>query len=285
MPDLDYIVCDVFTERPLAGNQLAVFTDGSGVSGDTMQALARETNYSETTFLLPPTKDADALVRIFTPGRELPFAGHPTLGTAFVLAAARGLTTVRLETGMGVIPVLFDRVSEGGGFGWMRQPIPQVSPYPAASALLDALGVRQSVLPVELYDLGIRHVFATLESPASVAALTPDFARIARLPGDAGVNAFAGSGTRWKTRMFAPGHGVDEDPATGSAAGPLALHLVRHGRIGYGEEIVIEQGVEVGRPSELHARIQGRGEHVESVEVGGGVVVVARGRFTLPNPS
>jgi trans-2,3-dihydro-3-hydroxyanthranilate isomerase len=164
----------------------------------------------------------------------------------------------------------------------MTQPLPTVEPYEAAADLLAALGVTRSELPVELYDNGIQHVYVTLGSEDEVAALRPDLARLADLPAVIGINCFAGSGRRWKTRMFAPGDGVPEDPATGSAAGPLALHLARHGRIAFGEEIEISQGAEIGRPSTLYARVEGAPDAVERVEVGGSAVIVARGEFRLP---
>jgi trans-2,3-dihydro-3-hydroxyanthranilate isomerase len=125
-------------------------------------------------------------------------------------------------------------------------------------------------------------VYVALESEDAVAAVRPDLSRVAELPGVVGINCFAGSGSSWKTRMFAPVDGVPEDPATGSAAGPLALHLARHGRIGFGDEIEISQGVEVGRPSTLYALARGSAHDVEAVEVGGSAVIVARGEFRLP---
>jgi trans-2,3-dihydro-3-hydroxyanthranilate isomerase len=127
----------------------------------------------------------------------------------------------------------------------------------------------------------LRHVYVTLASEDAVAALKPDLARLSALPDVLGVNTIAGSGSRWKTRMFAPSGGVPEDPATGSAAGPLALHVARHGRIAFGDEIEISQGAEIGRPSTLYARVDGSPEKVEKVEVGGSAVVVARGEFRL----
>ena len=282
MSTLRYVVVDVFTEQPLQGNQLAVFTDARDLDESLMQRLAREINFSETVFVLPAEGDGHARIRIFTPTIEMPFAGHPTLGTAFVLGAPMQLDGIRLETARGVIPVTLQR--DGGRivFGRMAQPIPSVEPYAAVEELLAALGVERSELPVELYDNGIQHVYVALESEAAVAELTPDLRTLARLPAVIGINAFAGSGTNWKTRMFAPGDGVPEDPATGSAAGPLALHLARHGRIDFGDEIEISQGVEIGRPSTLFARASGSADTVETVEVGGSAVVVARGEFRLP---
>ena len=278
-----YVVVDVFTDKPLQGNQLAVFTDGRDLETDTMQALAREMNFSETVFVLPAEGEAHARIRIFTPTIEVPFAGHPTLGTAFVLAAPLQLDEIRLETGRGVVPIRLERDGGRVSFGRMSQPLPTVEPYAEEAELLAALGVEASTLPVEVYDNGIQHVYVALESEDAVAELRPDLGRLSTLPAVLGINCFAGSGSRWKTRMFAPGDGVPEDPATGSAAGPLALHLARHGRIAFGDEIEITQGVEIGRPSTLYARVEGSADAVERVEVGGSAVIVARGEFRLPS--
>jgi trans-2,3-dihydro-3-hydroxyanthranilate isomerase len=279
VPTLRYVVADVFTDTALSGNQLAVFTDAREVDDVTMQALAREMNFSETVFVLPPSEGGHAHIRIFTPATELPFAGHPVLGSAFVLGGPLQLTEIRLETGAGIVPVVLEREGARIVFGWMSQPIPDWEPFERAAELLALLGV-ESELPVELYHLGPQHVFVALASPDQVAALSPDFAALARLT-HAGVNCFSRSGARWKTRMFAPSSGVAEDPATGSAAGPLAIHLARHGRIRFGDEIEIEQGAELGRPSRLHARVEGSSERIERVEVGGSAVIVARGEFRI----
>ncbi len=281
MRTLRYVLVDVFTSRPLEGNALAVFTDARGLDPATMQALARETNLSETTFVLPPEKGGHARVRIFTPAREVPFAGHPTLGTAFVLGGPMQSDEVRLETGRGIVPVRLEREGAKIIFGWMRQPLPTAALFEPREDLFRALGVAGSELPVERYDNGIPHVYVALSSPEAVASLAPDHAALARL-GDVGVNTFWSSGTRARTRMFAAAHGVNEDPATGSAAGPLALHLVRHGRLAYGEELEISQGAEVGRPSTLYARVYGSDAGVEAVEVGGAAVILGRGEISLP---
>jgi len=275
-----YVVCDVFTRTPLAGNQLGVFTDARGIPEAQLQALARELNFSETTFVYPPEAGGHVRMRIFTPRAEVPFAGHPTLGTAFVLAAPLQLVEIRIETGRGIVPVRLEREGARIVFGRMEQPLPSIEPFARADELLAALGLDRSELPVELYDNGLRHVYVALASTDAVAALRPDRARLSSL-GGVGVNCFAGDGARWKTRMFAPEFGVDEDPATGSAAGPLALHLARHGRIGFGDEIEIAQGAEIGRPSTLYARVDGSADAVERIEVGGSAVVVARGEFRL----
>jgi trans-2,3-dihydro-3-hydroxyanthranilate isomerase len=276
----DYVLLDVFTDTPLEGNQLAVFPDAGGLSARVMQRLARETNLSETVFAGAPEQGGDARIRIFTPLAELPFAGHPVLGSAVVVAAALERDEVALETAAGVVPVRLERGDGRVTSGWMRQPIPTWSRFDRERELLAALGVKRSGLPVEVYVNGPRHVYVELDEERSVAQLEPDPRSLAAL-GELGVSCFAGSGARWKTRMFAPALGVPEDPATGSAAGPLAAHLARHGRIAFGAEIEIRQGSELGRPSLLRARVEGRPERIELVEVGGSAVIVARGRFLL----
>jgi trans-2,3-dihydro-3-hydroxyanthranilate isomerase len=278
-----YVVADVFTDRPLEGNQLAVFTDAREIPEELLQPLAREINFSETVFVLPPEQGGHARIRIFTPSTELPFAGHPTLGSAFILAAPLQLGEIRLETLAGVIPVRLEREGARISFGWMEQLVPTVEPFPDEDALLAALRVERSELPIELYDNGMRFAYVALGSEDDVARVQPDFTALAEvLAGRMGASLVAGSGTKWKTRMFAPGSGVPEDPATGSAAGPLAVHLARHGRIAPGDEIEISQGAEIGRPSTLFARVEGSPEQVERVEVGGSAVTVARGEFRLP---
>ena len=277
-----YVVCDVFTDTPLTGNQLAVFTDARELPEHRLQDLARELNYSETVFVYPAVGEgAHAKIRIFTPGVEVPFAGHPTLGAAFVLAGPLQLAEIRLETGNGVVPVRLEREGPQIVFGRMEQPVPAIAPYGDEAGLLAALGVERSELPVEVYDNGLHNVFVTLSSEAEVAALKPDLARLADVGEVLGVNTIAGAGLRWKTRMFIPSGGIAEDPATGSAAGPLALHLARHGRIAFGDEIEITQGVEIKRPSKLYARVDGSTDAIERIEVGGSAVVVARGEFRL----
>jgi trans-2,3-dihydro-3-hydroxyanthranilate isomerase len=274
-----YVVADVFTDRPLAGNQLAVFTDAREIPEELLQPLAREMNFSETVFVYRAEGEGHARIRIFTPVSELPFAGHPVLGTAFVLGAPLQLGEIRLETGVGIVPVALEREEGRIVFGRMSQPIPTVQPFERAEELLVALRVEGSELPLELYESGLGNVYVLLPSEEAVASVAPDLGAVADVMGTVHACCAAGSGARWKLRMFAPADGVPEDPATGSAAGPLACHLARHGRIGFGEEIVISQGAEIGRPSTLHARVEGSRERIEKVEVGGSAVVVARGEF------
>jgi trans-2,3-dihydro-3-hydroxyanthranilate isomerase len=279
VPTFRYVLADVFTDRPLEGNGLAVFTDAREIPEETLQPLAREMNLSETVFVYPADGDGHARIRIFTPVSELPFAGHPVLGTAFVLGAPLQLGEIRLETGVGVVPVALEREDGRIVFGRMSQPVPTVQPFERAEELLAALRVEGSELPLELYESGLGNVYVLLSSEEAVASVAPDLGAVATTMGAVHACCVAGSGARWKLRMFAPADGVPEDPATGSAAGPLACHLARHGRIGFGEEIVISQGAEIGRPSTLHARVEGSPERIEKVEVGGSAVVVARGEF------
>jgi trans-2,3-dihydro-3-hydroxyanthranilate isomerase len=272
-----YLVVDVFTSSPLQGNQLGVFLDGRPFDSEQMQRLARELKFAETVFLLPPRDGGDVRIRIFTPSNELPFAGHPVLGTAFVTGHAIGAEAVTLETGAGAVPVELERDGDRIAFGRMRQPIPTWEPFAREAELLAAVGVESSLLPVELYRNGPEHVYIRLPSAEAVSALVPDMTALNEL--NVGTNCFAGSGRRWKTRMFYPAAGVPEDAATGSAAGPLAVHLARHGEIEFGEQIEISQGAEMGRPSVLYATAAGDGDRITSVEVGGVAVVVAEGRY------
>ncbi len=277
VPTLRYVVVDVFTDTALAGNQLAVFTDARAIDGDLMQGLAKEIGFSETAFVLPAEGGGTARLRIFNPTTEMRFAGHPVLGAAWVLAQPLQRGVVELETGSGTVPVEIERDESGAlVFGRMAQPVPTVEPYPDG-ALLAALGVQGSSLPVELYDNGATHIIVALDSEDAVAALSPEPSAIAEF-GVTGVNCVARAGHRWKLRMFWP---LGEDAATGSAAGPVACHLCRHGLVEWGEWVEISQGVEIGRPSTLFARADGAGGQIVGVLCGGRAVVVARGEFRL----
>ena len=279
-----YTIADVFTDVPLQGNQVAVFTDASGLSDELMQRTAREMNLSETVFAFrAEDPNAHLRVRIFTPATELPFAGHPVLGTAFVVGRAMGSNVVRLQSGLGVVPVTLERAGAGEPtYGEMEQFVPALEPFDAVDELVAALGGAPDAgaLPIAAYRNGPVHVYVEFPSEESVAALRPDLGALGRL-GAYGINCFAGSGQRWKTRMFGPALGVAEDPATGSAAGPLAVHLARHGRVAFGTDIEIVQGVEIGRRSVLRARAEGSAERIERVFVGGSAVIVARGEYRL----
>jgi trans-2,3-dihydro-3-hydroxyanthranilate isomerase len=287
-PEHPYTILDVFTAAPLAGNPLAVFTEGEAVPSRLMLPAARELHLSETVFVLPGDDEADAGVRIFTPHAELPFAGHPVLGAAFVVGAARDLATVRLRTSAGIVPIKLTRHHGEIVYGEMEQPLPTVREFEREQELLTALGASRPVLPLEIYRNGPTHVMVGLADAEQLAALDPDMSALAKL-GPIGIDCFAavdpaagpGEHTRVNCRVFCPGMGIPEDPATGSAAGPLGLHLARHGWYTPGQTLTLTQGVEMQRPSELSVRIEGSGEHPTRVNVGGSAVVVARGHFRL----
>lgn len=275
---LRYVLCDVFTETPLEGNPLCVFTDARALDAAKMQALARELNLSETTFVLPPEQGGHARVRIFTPGRELPFAGHPTLGTAFVLGGPLQMEEIRLELAVGIVPVRLEREGARVSYGWMTQPTPQRSAAPDERAVLEALGLRSGTLAWQAYDNGVRHLCIGVAERELVSGLTPDFSALARAC-NFGVGVFHYDGQVCKARYFAPAGGINEDPATGSFAGPLALQLLADGRLRPGEILRIEQGAEIQRPSTLYARVSDDAQ--QRVEVGGCARIVARGQFLI----
>lgn len=275
----DYVIADTFTEQPLSGNPVAVFINANSLRATDMQRIARELNLSEITFVFPPRKDGDYWVRIFTPVNELPFAGHPTLGTAFVLGQDFAGKILKFETGMGTIPFALQRDATGALVSvQMEQPLPSWSAYEYAPKVLEALSLKRSELPVEMYVNGPRHVFVGLKDVASLQALKPDLRIFAQLE-DVAINCFAGHGQHWRARMFSPAYGVSEDAATGSAAGPLALHLIRHGRLRFGQTIDILQGAEIGRPSLMRAQVNGRPGQIGPIQVSGNGVIVAQGRF------
>lgn len=281
-----YVVADVFTEQALQGNPVAVYVDARGLDGTTMQRIAREMNLSETVFVLPAEADGDVRVRIFTPVNELPFAGHPTLGTAVVLGETHRGDVLTMETGMGTVPFSLRRKGILVTGVTMAQPVPEWAAYPEADHLLKALGIAASTTPVEVYRNGPRHVYVGVPTVAELSALRPDLLALAEHR-DMAANCFAPWNGEWRARMFSPAYGVAEDAATGSAAGPLAIHLARHGLADWDEEIVIHQGVEMGRHSVMRARaIPATGpdaelDTVDQVEVSGTAVVVARGDLDL----
>lgn len=304
MRRLHYHRVDVFTDRAFGGNPLAVFTNGRGVAAETMQAIAKEFNLSETTFVLPPD-DArhDWRVRIFTPGHELPMAGHPTVGTSFVLAREHmiarrdsGETDITLEEGVGPVPV---RVSFEGGepvFAEMSQPLPAFGPRladagaAAAMLSLEAEDIDAS-LPLEVVSCGVPFLFVPLRSLDAARRVRPRAELIERAAADGippEVFVFTreveGADSTVHSRMFAPGIGITEDPATGAASGPLGCYLVRHGLVECdpAAEIVSEQGLEMGRPSFIRIRIEQKGGDVTAVRVGGQCHFMGEGFIEIP---
>ena len=299
---LQYRIVDVFTDRIFGGNPLAVFLDGTGVTGDEMQSLAKEMNLSETTFVLPPENAENHFrVRIFTPGGELPMAGHPTVGTCFVLAregripATGDLVRVRLEEKVGLIPVDLHFKNGAPEMIWMTQPRPKFGPKvlnveTAAEMLTLNSSDIDARLPIEIVSCGVRYPIVPLRSLDAVRRLRfrADIAR--RELGAVGgsevlvfTTEVENTGATVHSRMFAPEFGIPEDPATGSAAGPLGAYLVKHGVIHADPtaEILNEQGIEMGRPSFLHVRITRDGDEISEVNVGGTCVFVGAGKIFL----
>ena len=297
-----YLHYDVFTSEPLVGNQLAVVLDGRGLSSERMQAIAREMAFSETTFILPAEQpDTDVRMRIFTPGSELPMAGHPTIGSTFALAHAGVIepNRQRFVFGLGVGPTPVDLEWEGGRlrFAWMTQLNPEFeAPIAQRTAVAAAIGLEERDLVAELplQSIGCGgpvYLMVPLRDNAAVDRAITDASAVARLKASTGIDRAlflftilsSGPEPAIHSRMFAPEYGIVEDPATGSAAGPLGGYLVRHGldRGDAARRIVNFQGVAMGRPSRIHIEITERGGEIEQVRVGGEALLIARGELLV----
>ena len=295
----DYALLDVFAEAPLEGNQLAVFCDARGLSTEEMQAIARETRLSETTFILPRAPEVErergVQVRIFTPREELPFAGHPTLGTATWLylnhPVFAGADTITLDLQVGPIPVSFHTQQNGLGiFSTMRQNDPVFGQIHDRTEVARALGLSvddlDPALPIQTVSTGMAFCIVPLRSLEVAARLSvpqqtaqPYLARSGARFFYCITRADAASGADWHARMqFYNG----EDPATGSASGCAISYLVRHSLAGPGAQIIIEQGVEMLRPSRIYASASRDGDRVHNVLVSGRTIPIATGRFFLP---
>jgi trans-2,3-dihydro-3-hydroxyanthranilate isomerase len=282
---IPYTFVDVFTETALAGNQLAVFTDAATLAPALMQRLAREMNIAESTFVLGH-RDGRARVRIFTPEMEIPFAGHPTLGTAAVLVAASGDGNgdIVLELGVGDVPVTV-RKTDYGARAELLAPVAVAQPCPlSVEELAAAVGLTpealEPALPPATWSTGNAFLMLAVRDSAAV---TRARLRLTERPAGwpLGIVLFALSGTEVHARVFVPGSVVAEDPATGSANAPLVAFLHAAGRIGEGEVLTTRQGLEIGRPSRLEARMIRDGAGVLRPSVAGGVVRAASGAFTL----
>ncbi|MBI3090799.1 MAG: PhzF family phenazine biosynthesis protein [Candidatus Tectomicrobia bacterium] len=294
-----FVQVDVFTSVPFGGNQLAVFTDARELDDRRMLAIAREMNYSESTFIFPTsTPGADWRVRIFTPGGEVPFAGHPTLGTAFVLADAGMLkpaaetTTMVLELGVGLIPVELRRGAQGIDLVTMEQKLPRYGPvFQDAGLVAEALSIPAAEitgagLPMEVVWTGLHFLMVPVCSLKAMQRMRVNLDAFERIFADLPTNllyAFCretvAAAAQVHARMFAPGINVPEDPATGSASGCLGAYLARHGLLPEGPtaRLVAEQGLEMQRPSRILIEVRRRGEEITAIRVGGQVVKVAEG--------
>ncbi len=296
-----YLHYDVFTDHLFGGNQLAVFLDGRGLATETMQAIAKEMNFSETTFVLPAEKQGtDARLRIFTPGEEMPAAGHPTIGTTFALARAgaidRGRQSFTFGCNIGPVPVAMTWNGDDLSFAWMTQSLPafgEAMPDPARTAAalsLSPAAVAGTGHPVQVVSCGVPFLFVPLTTRSAVdnvvvnPALLEELLRATKSaahgvfvfsaqPGDARATVYS--------RMFAPDLGVMEDPATGIASGPLGCYLVRHKIVQpeKAEAMISLQGVKMGRPSHVHISIGVDKGEIASVRVGGEAVLA--GEATL----
>ena len=301
MRRLRYHRVDVFTDQPFGGNQLAVYTDGRGLSTELMQKIAKEMNFSETTFVLPPDDPAnDYRVRIFTPAQELPMAGHPTIGTSYVLVKEHMVersgreTEIILEEGVGPVPVRVELLDGMPVFAEMQQPLPAFGPrFEDVDALAEVLGLEPAALtdtglPAEVVSCGVPFLFVPLRDLQAIRGV-----RLRLDAWDRHLRDFAApnlflftreverEGSNVHSRMFAPGLGLGEDPATGGASGPLGCYLVRHHvfAAGAGESrFTSEQGIEMGRPSLIKIRIGHDGaHHITAVRVGGECVFMGEG--------
>ncbi len=291
-----YLHLDVFTPAPLSGNQLAVFLEPPVWPDETMQAIAREMSFSETTFVYPPVHAGSlAQVRIFTPGGELPMAGHPTIGTTFALAQqgriSHGTKHVTLDLGVG--PTLVDLEWDGAvrklRFAWMTQPLPTFGPvFENRDEVARALGLEPadlaSDLPVQIVSCGVPFAYLPLASRHAVdqvAVVRPAWQRACASNSfeEHMIFVFAidhekTAPVRLYSRMFDPLLGIAEDPGTGGASGPLGAYLVRHEVVsGHVCEFLSHQGVKMQRPCEISIRIESEGKDITRVQVGGTAIV------------
>jgi trans-2,3-dihydro-3-hydroxyanthranilate isomerase len=304
MKHLHYCLVDVFTNQPFGGNQLAVFPDARDQTPQTMQALAKELNLSENAFVLPAQDPAsDYRVRFFTPAVELPMAGHPTVGTAFVLAHEGMIqlvepeTTITFEEGVGAVPVTLTVRKGQLDLIQMRQPLPTFGPvFADREAIAQMLSLHPALLdttlPLEVVSCGVPFLFVPVKSLEAMRAIRfrlDVWERVLRDFAAPHIFAFTQEVVRPDStvhnRMFAPAMGIAEDPATGAASGPLGCYLVRHRLVQPGSQgnsqMVSEQGFELGRPSLVQVKIEQDGQHITGVSIGGQCYFMGKGYFTL----
>jgi trans-2,3-dihydro-3-hydroxyanthranilate isomerase len=299
MREYRYLHLDVFTSTPFEGNQLAVFPEPQGLTTDMMQTITREMNFSECTFIFSREDDrTDVRMRIFTPGSELPMAGHPTIGSTFALALEGTIERRREQFVFGLnagpTPVSLDWNASGLAFAWMTQPIASFGSIVAdRAAFTAAIGVQLSDLagdlPIQVVSSAVPFTFVPLTSRAAVDAVAIDPRALARChggPGAGEIFVFTTEGGGEETvysRMLAPAFGIAEDPATGIATGPLGCYLVRYRMVpaAAARSMVSLQGVKMKRPSRLHISIDTHDGEITRVRVGGQSVLVGRGEIDV----
>lgn len=301
MTEYEYHILDVFTDRPYAGNQLAVLPDARGLSGEQMQTITREFNLSETAFVLPPEKGGDHRVRIFTPGFEMPMAGHPSVGTAYVLARLgmiaqvdSGQTVTCFEEGVGPIDMTIEWQGGQPQRIYMDQPIPvhgaQFSDRAGIARML-SLDVAQidDSLPIEIVSSGVPFLYVPVKGIEAIRTLrfrADVWEQVLKEMDTPPIFVFTTETESEKSaahcRMFAPQMGLIEDPATGAASGPLGSYLLRHGLVADASAgIISEQGYEMGRPSQILIRIVGTGDQLTRVQIGGQCASIGSGRIQI----
>jgi len=290
-----YLHYDVFTDRRFEGNQLAVFPDAAGLSARAMQQIAREIGFAETTFVSNAERsDTDVRMRIFTPGTEMLMAGHPVVGSTFALARVGRITPKKVDwvfgLNVGPTPVALEWNGEGLSFAWMTQRLPEFGPQvDDIGAVARALGVREedigdTGLPIERVSCGVPYVIVPMTTRAAVDSAQPD---VRLLTFEAYVFTTDRGGmtdsAHTYSRMFAPELGVFEDPATGSASGPLGSYLVRHAVVAPAQarSLLNLQGVKLGRPSWIHISIESAGGDIARVRVGGTSKFIAEGTMEV----
>jgi trans-2,3-dihydro-3-hydroxyanthranilate isomerase len=299
-----YIHLDVFTDRAFEGNQLAVFPEPAGLTTAVMQRIAREMAFSECTFIFPSERpDTDVRMRIFTPGEELPMAGHPTVGSAFALAAdgtiASGRPQFVFGLGIGPTPVALEWKGSVLDFAWMTQPLPSFGTRVAdPHAFAASLGINRGDLsegsPVQMVSCGVPFLLVPLTTRAAVDRVSLNRAEYARCLAASGLKelpvfiftldrANSAADELVYSRMLAPGFGVAEDPATGGASGPLGSYLLTQGLITAAQagHSISLQGAAMGRPSRIHISIEGQADGITRVRVGGRSVVIGEGSLSF----
>ncbi|MCG7500091.1 PhzF family phenazine biosynthesis protein [Vibrio sp. Of7-15] len=256
--DLDYSVTNAFTHTPLQGNPVAIFHDTEELSRLEMQSIASQLQLSETTFISERKNDGSAKVKIFTPVNELPFAGHPLMGTAGAYARRHGLKEFVFHTQKGEVPISVINLSDTVCEVTIKVPLACSEYFPEKEKLLKSLGLNKTFLPIEIYDAGARHVLVAVDNITDLHSLKPDHNILEEFENMA-INCFCWNGDKIENRMFSPAYGVKEDAGTGSVVWPILQHLIKYDQFEINKKIKIEQGVLLGRRCEMFGEIKNDG--------------------------